>query len=128
LKIGGKQSLGGDIKQALKPIVEFGHHLSLHSGGKRTVEERGGNVLIAELLDLILHKRDERRDDHGQTAAHDSRKLKTEAFPRAGRHDAQDIAAGEDVFDDLALCRSKIVEAEMLLKLLAEVGHWWEGL
>ena len=124
LKIRREQSLGGDIEQALKPIVQFGHHLPLHSRRKRTVEKRGGNVLIAELLDLIFHEGNQRRDDHGQPAAHDGRKLETKAFPRAGGHDAEDIAAGQDVLDDLVLGRTKIVEAEMLLKLLAEVGHW----
>ena len=104
--------------------MQFSHYLPLHRRRKRTVEKRGGNVLIAELLDLIFHEGNQRGDDHGQPAAHDRRKLIAEAFPRSGGHDAENIAAGQDIFDDLLLSRAKIVQAEMFLKLLAKVGHW----
>ena len=124
LKIRGEQSFGGDIEQALEAIVQFAITSPLHPRRKRTVEKRGGNVLIAELLDLIFHEGNQRRDDHGQPAPHDRRKLKAKAFPRPGGHDAEHIAAGQDIFDDLLLSRTKIVQAEMFLKLLAKVGHW----
>ena len=92
-------------------------------GGSELFRNAAGMPLIPQLLDLILHEGDERRDDHRQPTRHRRGKLKAKTLARARRHDAKHIAAGEDVFDDLPLSRAKFVEAEMFLKLLAKIGH-----
>ena len=46
-------------------------------------------------VDLVLHERDERRDHERRAAEEARRDLVGERLPRAGRHDADAVAAGE---------------------------------
>ena len=46
-------------------------------------------------LHLVLHQRDERRDDDGQVPAHQRRELVAERLARAGGHDDEHVAAGQ---------------------------------
>ena len=84
---------------------------------------RGGDPLIAQLLDLVFHQADQRRDDDRQPPLHDGGELVAEALARAGRHDAEDVLAGQDVFDHLALAGAEFVEAEDVAERVIEGGH-----
>ena len=68
LKIGGEKPLRRDVEQPVEPIGQFAHHFlpakSLRL--QRAVEKRRGDSPIAELLDLVFHQRDERRNDQRQ--------------------------------------------------------------
>ena len=58
-----------------------------------------------ERLDLVLHQRDERRDDQRQVGAHQRRQLVAERLARAGGHHDQHVAPGERGLDRLAAGR-----------------------
>ncbi len=76
-----------------------------------------------ERLDLVLHQRDERRDDDRQVAAQQRRKLVAERLPGAGRHHDQDVAPREGAGHRLRLTGAEVVEAEDLAQRAAGFLH-----
>jgi hypothetical protein len=58
---------------------------------------------LGQGIDLILHQRDQRRDDDGAAGAEQGGNLVAEALAAAGRHQDQGVAAAADVGDDLGL-------------------------
>ena len=55
------------------------------------VDALGAEAELAELADLVLHERDQRRDDQRGAAAGEAWKLITERFPRSRGHDEEDV-------------------------------------
>src|SRR3712207_2067246 len=80
----------------------------------RAVDEGGGQPPRPQRVHLILHQRDERRDDDRHAPAHQRRKLKAERLAAARRHDDDRVVAAEDGLDDLALPLAEALEAEEL--------------
>ena len=62
---------------------------------QRAVDERDRQAQGMELIDLVFHQGDQRRDDQRQSVQDHGRQLIAEAFPPAGGHDAQAIAPGQ---------------------------------
>ena len=118
-----RESLGRDVQQPLESAMQLRDRLALLGGGLRAVDQHRGQPLVAHLLHLVGHQRDQRRDDDGQPALHRCGQLITQALAGTGGHDAEHIPAGQDILDHAALRRAKIVQAEKVLKLLAEIGH-----
>ena len=73
-------------RHAVQPLVLLGHR-------QRAVDERGGDAAGLQLIDLVLHQRDQRRDDERQPVQRQRRQLVAEALAAAGGHDAQAILA-----------------------------------
>jgi hypothetical protein len=71
------------------------------------VECRCTNATAIQLVDLILHQRDERRDDQGDTAEHDRGQLEPQRLARARRHHRKEIATGENGVDQFLLTGTK---------------------
>ena len=110
------EALGRDVQQA-------------QLAGRRALERRAVVRAVAlrvderdaagrdrrERVDLVLHERDERRDDERQVVAHERRQLVAERLPGAGRHDDEHVARGraDRRADRLLLAGSEGVEAEM---------------
>ena len=71
-----------------------------------------------ERADLVVHQRDERADDDGDTLAaamaHDRRHLVAQALAAAGGHEDERIAAADRVRDDRLLQAAEGVVAEDL--------------
>ena len=67
-------------------------------------------------VDLVLHQRDERRDDQRDAVEHERGELVAQALARAGGEDRQDGAAGEQAVDDGLLAFAEGVEAEDALR------------
>ena len=71
----GRESLGRDVEQ-IEPAREVG---LLHLGALRRIlrgiEERGTHTHGLHGLDLVVHERDERRDDHTGSLSHERRHL-----------------------------------------------------
>ena len=74
------------------------------------------NARIAQRRDLILHQRDQRRNDNCQPAHQHRRHLIADGFSGAGRHDAEHIAAGKDPVDQLFLTVPETVISEIFLQ------------
>ena len=65
-----------------------------------------------ELIDLILHQRDQRRDNQREAVLHDRRKLIAKTLAAAGGHHAQTVFAGEDCLDHFPLTGPKARQSE----------------
>ncbi len=76
------------------------------------VEPGRGDALADEGVDLILHQRDQRRDDDGDAVEQQGRQLIAEALAGAGGKDGERRAAGEERVDDALLARAEGAEAE----------------
>ena len=63
---------------------------------QRAVDEAHRQAQRLELIDLILHQGDQRRDDQGQTVQGDGGQLVAEALTPAGGHDTQAVLLGQN--------------------------------
>ena len=61
------------------------------------VEERGPDPERGERVDLVLHQRDQRRDDDAGAGADQCRDLVAQRLAAAGRHQHERVAAGDHV-------------------------------
>ena len=77
------------------------------SDGSELLKQRGRHAVADERVDLVLHQRDQRRDDHRQARAHERRRLEAQRLAAAGRQHDQRIAAGQDRVHRLALERTE---------------------
>jgi hypothetical protein len=60
------------------------------------VKGTGRNATPIQLVDLIFHQGDERRDDQGDAGQDDRGELIAKGRPGAGRHDREHIVAAQD--------------------------------
>ena len=65
-------------------------------GAERGIQKRGGDAAGLEGVDLVLHQRDEWRDDDGQALPHERRQLVAQRLAAARGHDRQHVFARED--------------------------------
>lgn len=71
------------------------------------------DVELAQRGDLVVHQRDERRDDERDALADEARQLVQEGLAASGGHDDEAVAAGERGVDDLALQGAELVDVEV---------------
>ncbi len=122
-----QQPLGRDVEE----VELAGRERALDRGGgarvERRIEERGAHAELLERGDLVVHQRDQRRDDHRAPVAQQRRHLVAEALAGAGRHQHQRVAAGRDVRDDrlLRVAEARVPEhaGERLAGARREVGR-----
>ena len=74
--------------------------------------------------DLVVHQRDQRRDDQRGPVARDRRQLVAKRLACAGRHHRERVLASHDPFHDRFLDAAKMVEAEDAFEELVRVGHF----
>ena len=95
------QPLRGDVEQPASSGVEVGVDLAPLGRAERAVERRGRDPACHETIDLVLHQRDERRDDETETVGrpHQRRHLEAQRLAAArGQHD--DAVASVEVSRD----------------------------
>jgi hypothetical protein len=110
------QSLRREIQQSETTLAQAGPHRGLLIGGHRAVVAGCRHAVGLQRVDLVLHQRNQRRDDEGQPVAHQRRDLKTERLAAAGRQDEQGIAAVDDRVHRFALKWAERGVAPVLLK------------
>ena len=91
------------------------------SSGTVELMQRRRDAPGLELLHLVLHQRDERRDDQRQPLQHHRRQLVAEALARAGGHHHHHVAPGEHRVHHLGLARPEGGESEGPLEFRARV-------
>src|SRR5690606_33208527 len=118
------EPFGSDVEQAELTAVEAGEAGAGLAGGEGGVEIGRGYAGSSELRDLIVHERDEWRDDDGEAAVGPDERgeLKAHRLAAAGGQDGEDIATAEMRFDDLALERTEAVVAEGGAESVEEQG------
>ena len=111
------KALGRDVEKIESARRELPLDLILRAAILRRVEKSGFDAEIVQCVDLILHQRDERRNDDAGAPPDESRDLVAQRFAAAGRHQSQAIAAVEDGGNDIALQRPETLVAEDRFKL-----------
>ena len=101
----GPQPLGREVEQ----VELAGPELLLDDLARprvlRRVEEVRADAELAQRLHLVLHERDERRDDHPGARPDQRGDLVAQRLAAAGRHQHERVVARDDVRDDLLLLR-----------------------
>ena len=91
------------------------------------VEEPGPDAEVPQRVHLVLHERDERRDDHSGPLPHQRGNLVAQGLAAAGRHQHQGVVAADEVVDDLPLAVPEGVIAENAAQYLGWLGHAGAG-
>ena len=116
------EPLGGDVEELQAAGAEAVGDVARLGVLEARVEPRRVDALADEGVDLILHQRDQRRDDDRDAVEQQRRQLVAEALAGAGREHRERRAAGEQRLDDALLTGPEGVEAEPGLEHLAGRG------
>ena len=111
-----REALRRDVEQAQATgprRLEHAAALIVRLGG---VERAGSDATPPQVVHLILHERNERRNHQGQSVHAHGRRLKAERLPAAGGQHHDRIAVREYALHRLALQRQKRVEAPIALE------------
>ena len=100
------EPLGRDVEQRIAALAKAGAHASAFwSARQRAVVAGRRHAVADERVDLVLHQRDERRDDQREAVADERRRLEAQRLAAARRQHEQRVAAGEDGVHRFALQR-----------------------
>ena len=110
----GQQPLGRDIKQLICAIARVAVRLAQLVQTHGAVDAPGGDARVPQRHDLILHERDQRRDDERHPRQQQGGQLIAEAFPAARRHHAERVAPGKHRVDQRLLSRTECRKAKIL--------------
>ena len=107
------QPLRGDVEQAAPSGVEIGVDRAPLIRRQRAVERRGRHTARHQTVHLVLHQRDERRDDQPETAVrpHQRRHLEAQRLAAAGGQHDDAVAPVEVRLDRGALQGTELAVA-----------------
>ena len=110
------ERLGGHVHELVLARLERGEAPAALLGVERRVDLGGAEAQRLELVHLILHQADQRRQ-HQHCAAEETRgELEGERLARAGGHERDAVASLQDRLDDLPLPGAEGVVAEVQLE------------
>ena len=115
----GHERLGGDVQEVELAGVQGAQHAARLAGLERRVVGGGADAGRPQRVDLVLHQRDERRDDDARARPHHGGKLVAERLAAAGGHEHERVAAGHEMVDDLLLVLAVLGEAEDVAQQVA---------
>ena len=110
----GHERLGRHVQQVELAGVQGAQHAARLAGLERRVVGGGADAGRQQRVHLVLHQRDERRDDDAGAGADHGGQLVAERLAAAGGHEHERVTAGDQVVDDLLLVRAVLGEAEDL--------------
>jgi hypothetical protein len=109
-----RQPLGRDVQEPDAPGRDRGEPIALLGLRDRRVDEGRRDPARLERLDLVLHERDERRDDEDDAGPDERWELEARRLPRSRGHDDRDVVAAEHAADGLLLPLAERGVAERL--------------
>ena len=122
-----QQPLRGDVEQIDAARADLpldpAHLLPVECG----IEECGAHPQFGERQHLILHQGDERRDDDADAGTHECRELVAQRLAATGRHQREDVLAGDESGHDLLLQRAEGFMTEDALQQLPRPLHGRAG-
>jgi hypothetical protein len=95
----------------------------LLGGRDAAVDLEGVEAACLELVDLILHERDQGRDDDRGACQVQGGQLVAQGFPCSGRHDGQGVPAVQHRLHDLVLAVPQPLDSEGPPEGVAQLGH-----
>ncbi len=117
------EAFGSDEEELDRFRAKLRHHLSIFARGETGVEPRGRNAARCEVVQLVLHQGDERRDHQREPIEHQGRKLIAQRLARTGRKNRRGRMPGDEMGDDRFLPGKERVETEPLFKNRLCVVH-----
>jgi hypothetical protein len=121
------ETLGRDVEQVDVAFAQGAFGGGGLGAGERRIEIRGAHADFGERGHLVLHQRDEGRDDDARAeagfVAHERGNLIAKRFTAAGGHQHQRIAARCDMLHDLGLLPSKCGITEDFVEDFERAGH-----
>jgi hypothetical protein len=105
------QALGRQIQQLHAAAGDRPHHRGALGRRLAAVEHGGRHAGLAQAVDLVLHERDQRRDDDREAAPMGGGRLVAERLAAAGREHHEGIAPVEHAGDRVFLQREKAIVA-----------------
>jgi len=111
-----QQPLRRDVQQIVLAGGEAALDRSRRFGRQRRIQERRADAGLAQRRHLVLHQRDQRRDDDAGAVAQQRRNLIAQRLAAAGRHQHQAVAARSHVGDDVLLRPAEGGVAEHILQ------------
>ena len=107
------QPLWRDVDDLIHALRGVAQRLAVLRRVQRLIQIRGVNALLDQCADLILHQRDQRRDNERDTDLHQRGHLIAHRLSRAGRHDPYDVASGQKTVNQLLLSGTEGIIAEI---------------
>ena len=104
-RIRTREPLRGDIEEAIAAAPEPSFDRRIVFAAVGGIQGGGGDTARLQLRDLVAHQRDQRRDDDGEPLPEDRGQLIEKRFAGTGRHDREDMFAGEHGFENFFLSR-----------------------
>ncbi len=121
----GKQALGRDVHQIELAAHQAAFGVDHRVESERGIEESGAYAGLQQRVDLILHQRDQRRDDDADARPQQRRNLEAQGLAAAGWHQHQRVAAVAHMLDDLGLMAAKLRVAENAMEnFVGGRGHF----
>lgn len=115
--------LRGKIEQLEPPQFEIQDHTVPFLLGQTGMEGPRRDFPRVQTVHLILHQRDEGRNDQGQPGQQGCRQLVAERFPLTCRHNRHRVTAGKYRLDHLTLTGAECGKSELLAQLSAQIIH-----
>ena len=107
-----RQPLGRGVNEPRLLGLDFPYQPGFLALAQAAVQRCRPHPALVRLVGLVLHERDERRNDERGATQTERRYLIAEGFPGAARHDGERVPSREDVLDDLVLAGTPNAHAE----------------
>ncbi len=117
-----EQAFGRDIQQVERALRQITRDLARLVRIKLRVQRAGGDADLTKCRDLIVHQRDQRRDDDRGARPAQRRHLVAQALAAPGRHQHQRIPARHDMTHHGFLGAAKGGEAEHAAEDVRRIG------
>ena len=118
------KALGCDVEEFI--LADVLHELGNLKCRQAAIEKGGVESAFGKACDLVLHERDERRDNNGSPWKDHCRELVADRFSSACRQDRYNILLFQNSGDDLFLVLAKLVVAKKGFELVFQI-HRNEG-
>jgi len=117
----GRRSFGSDVEKVeLTAAKALDGPLAV---AVRRGQRRRANAQCLRAANLVMHQRDQRRNDQRRAFPGERRQLIAERLARAGRHHRQRMLSREHAAHDVLLRAAEGVEAKRLFENRVRVGH-----
>ena len=117
------EALGGNVEEAEVAIGDAAQDVGLLLAGDSRIDGRGGDPVARERIDLVLHQREQGRDNEGEAIEEEGGELIADALAPARGENGQRVAPAEDRGHDLRLSGQELAITEDLAQLLAGGGE-----
>ena len=123
-KAPGQQAFGGDIEHLEIAAEQALLDLALGHRVEARIEEGRLDAELVQGLDLVLHQRDQRRNDDRRAGSQQGRDLVAKRLAATGRHQHEGIAATADAFDHgLLVAAERGIAKNAVEQLQCGIGH-----